>query len=339
MRFVPEPDDRRWILEHLAELIHLRGAHSFLRAPLRTPDSTHFPDRWRGDAASVRRQLRRVLDYAGLADVGFHLGVHASGLPPLEESLVHCAHASDAIAWFSGLDDDLTARFGVDERQLSDPATIVGVLCHEAAHCYRARFELTYFDELQDELLTDLTTVYLGFGVLTAKTSQTRETVAGGGVRKAMRGYLSPVAMCFALAAQVVARRGSGSDVKAIGALLGGVQEACFVASCRELERDASGLVARLGAAGVEPTRVRRGVNEGLPVFRVKRGWLRRPICSGPDCGAPLSTDATICERCGGMVQGDVESLDAAAAAEDRLAEDAGRDVLALLSKKNVDPA
>ncbi len=196
-----------------------------------------------------------------------------------------------------------------------------------------ARFDLTYFDELEDELLTDLTTVYLGFGIMTANLTHAYKRRASGTVQT-MGGYLSPVAMSFALAAQVVARGTPADDARAIAELLGSAQEACFVEAYRQLAAEPAELGA-LDVGAVKAARWRVGVNEGQPVFRIRRRWPWRPICSGADCGVALAKDAAICPSCGGVVRGDVASMAEAGDAEDRLLGEASRDILARLGKRD----
>jgi hypothetical protein len=194
MRFVPEESDQRWIVEHLAELVRHRGRRSFLDAPIIQPAPAFFPDRWDGQLTSVERLLRRILGYAGLRALTIDVEIFDEGDEPAVFNLQGAHDVREAAAWFAGLDDDGVARFGVARYHLRDAEGLASILCHEAAHAYRARHGLTYFDADEDELLTDLTTVYLGFGIMTANlTHRVRRT--GDGIAKKMGGYLSPVAM------------------------------------------------------------------------------------------------------------------------------------------------
>jgi hypothetical protein len=314
---------------HLAELLRERGSKRFLHGALLEPTSTFFPDAWRGDAESVERLLGRVLRHAGLGELSFELEIYESGEPD-ESSGLHLEgvhHVGEAAAWFAGLDDDSTAHFGVARDNLRDPEGLAGILCHEAAHAFRARHGLTYFDHAEDELLTDLTTVFLGFGVLTANLTHRYRTRAEGNTRS-MGGYLSPVAMSFALAAQVVARGVESADAKKLATHLEAAQEGCFLESFRFLAASRDQL---LGELGLERARVRTRPNEGQPVYRIKPGWLRSSRCSGLDCGARLGSTEKVCSSCGGEIRGDVRTQAEAAAAESALADAAGGALLAKL--------
>jgi hypothetical protein len=85
-----------------------------------------------------------------------------------------------------------------------------------------------------------------------------------------------------------------------------------------------------LGVAGAQPALM----NQGLPVFRINRGWLRRPRCSGHDCGAVLPKTNRTCPSCGGTVRGDVASAKEAEEAEGRIAAGASEELLGKLLSK-----
>ena len=163
-----------------------------------------------------------------------------------------------AVAWFAGM-RGTTALFGVHRNQLREHDAIVGTLCHEVAHAYRRLTGLAEaYDRLEEEN-TDLTTVYLGFGILTTnnayrfrKWRRTGGPYAGIAWSTESAGYLSPQAMAFALAAQVTARGLSASESKRLGRHLETNQQAFFHAARKHLARDVVGLRLRLGLPPVE---------------------------------------------------------------------------------------
>ncbi len=119
-------------------------------------------------------------------------------------------------------------------------------MCHEVAHAFRDRHGIALPDPEEDEPLTDLTSVYLGFGILFANITA-RYEASGNHEYTAWKhssfGYLSPQAVCFLLAAQAVAR-----NVRAgtIASDLGTNQAAFFRASYKALGSGAD-LRRRLG--------------------------------------------------------------------------------------------
>ena len=86
-------------------------------------------------------------------------------------------------------------------------------MAHEVAHAYRTVHGLRVSDPKVEEMLTDLTTVYLGFGVFTVNNTYryrtfTQENGAQlySGSSTSSAGYLSAQAMSFLFAAQILYR-------------------------------------------------------------------------------------------------------------------------------------
>ena len=151
---------------------------------------------------------------------------------------------STAAAWFGGIDGD-SCWFGLNVDQLDDPEQLVGTLCHEVAHAYRAYHGLTVSSQDIEEALTDLTTVYLGFGVLTTNNTYryrtsghfqgafvTFQTSASTG------GYLDAGEMAFLLAIQAVVREPKAKTLKAWRRELETTQQELFDQALETLRRD-----------------------------------------------------------------------------------------------------
>jgi hypothetical protein len=244
---LPDVAVREQLLDDLARLILAEGSETFLDAPLIEPSDRWFPDRWTPDAAGVEHLLRRLLDYARLTHLTLVLEVDQFSNPAGKVLLDGRAGGHEGTAaWFAGI-RGATCLFGVDTNQLSDPIALVGTLSHEVAHAYRHASQLRVADAAIEEPLTDLTTVYLGFGILTANASQRflsgRSGAGGSWWSRSVGGYLGMQAMCFLLAAQSVAR---GTPPKTLARLLSPNQRACFLAACKDLgAREA--LLERLG--------------------------------------------------------------------------------------------
>ncbi len=170
--------------------------------------------------------------------------------------------------------DDGICRFGVMTDRIADPRSLAAILCHEVAHAYRERHGLQYETHEEEESLTDLTTVYLGFGILSANLANWRTS-------KGHPEYMTQQALCFALAAQAVSR---GADRKRISKFLDTNQRAFFAASCEELDRRE--VWALLGIGKTSPAAARaetkRSFNRGLPVYRIKGGLLRPRLPHAP---------------------------------------------------------
>ncbi len=219
------PEEQDALLGALAALVAARGAEPLLRAPVE-PSPRFFPDAWRPDLAGAHAVLRRVMSYAGLADLGCEL-LAGDGSRTVPDALPRHSriHTEGAAAWFWGIAEG-TAWFGVDRKGLKDPEHLVAALCHEAAHAYRRRYGLEG-DAAQEELRTDVTTVFLGFGILTTNATSRMRTsgeLQGAVVRHRWShtslGYLPPEAMAFLLAAQAVLRRAGWAERRRLAGLL-----------------------------------------------------------------------------------------------------------------------
>jgi len=217
MAHLPSEAEQERLLRDLAELIASRGSAEFLTAPIVEPSRRFLPDEWTGDLAGTQTLLRRLMLYAGL-DLDAHLHVY-DGEEPREDS-------KHAIAWFAGIEGN-RCLFGLDVRQLDDPQILIAALCHEVAHAYRHRHGLVKADRDREEQLTDLTTVFLGFGIFNTNAADRFRQSAWviGNMQHTERslrqaGYLPAEHMCFLLAAQIVARDLPPRRIKALTRLL-----------------------------------------------------------------------------------------------------------------------
>jgi hypothetical protein len=251
MAYLPSEEAQERLLRDLGELIAARGSAAFLTAPIVEPDRRFLPDAWNGDLASTQVLLRRLMLYAGL-DLAADLHV---GEPPVIDG-------KHVLAWFEGIEKD-RCKFGLDIEQLGDAQILIGALCHEIGHAFRARHGLEKADRNREEDLTDLTTIYLGFGIFTVNASDRFEQTYSlrGAVeqtrwRLTQAGYLSPQDMSFLLAAQLVARGLSPSRCKAVGRRLETNQAEYVPRAVRHLAARRPELLATLGlppdAAGVD---------------------------------------------------------------------------------------
>ena len=88
--------------------------------------------------------------------------------------------------------------FGVDVEQLGDGLGVTATMAHEVAHAFRSRFGLALTDPEridEEERLTDLTTIYLGAGVLTTNGIARSKPPPGCG-SVATNGPFARLAIC-----------------------------------------------------------------------------------------------------------------------------------------------
>lgn len=210
MAKIPDEHNQSWLLEELGHLVSLHGSARISQGELFLPTAEHFPDPWQGDLDSLASLCKRLFRYTDLPPFEVHLESFAQeqkqrvGL----EGVGDWSYRHDgATAWFAGIYGNVV-HFGCSEHQLENAGEgIVGVMAHEVAHVWRRFHGLEVADRDDEEDLTDLTTVYLGFGVFTVNNTYRyrSESVGTFGQRmsRSSAGYLSPQEMSWLFAAQL----------------------------------------------------------------------------------------------------------------------------------------
>lgn len=249
---LPAPDRRAWLLDALRELLRRTEWEHFVCSPIVLPRPEYFPDRWTESAAGAHRLLRRLFCFADLEELAPHVELFDDGRPPRQYGETHSVHHKGTAGLFLGIAGGV-AYFGAAAELLADPGGITATLAHEVAHAYRAHHGLCV-DELDvEEQLTDLTTIFLGFGILSANAALRHRSGFGDegifshqwSVQRL--GYLSPQELCFVLAAQAHVRGPARAPVRSIADHLEPNQASFFRAALRWFARERPGLAAELG--------------------------------------------------------------------------------------------
>jgi hypothetical protein len=227
---MPTNQIQNLIVDGLRALLATKNGALYLRLPLIEPDTTSFPDAWTPDEDGVFRLLRRIMAHAGLGDVP--LSVERFFLAPDEDDEDGDRHV---IGLFKGVTDG-RCDFGINCAQLDDPEHLIGVLAHEVAHAFRALNDLVVEDHDEEEELTDLTTIFLGFGIFTTNNAH-RETIHSNWHSIRRSGYLSADAMALALATWTGARDVEG-DLGILERWLEPAQRAAVRAASSKLTRE-----------------------------------------------------------------------------------------------------
>jgi hypothetical protein len=207
-----------------------------------------------------------------------------------------------AAAWFAGIEDDV-CFFGTEVSQLGDPLGVVAAMAHESAHAFRRYHGLEVLDRAEEELLTDLTTVYLGFGILTTNASSRHRSSGDFSVTTWSHqslGYLPAQALGFLLGAWSSARNLDAAKVREIASALETNQAADFRAAIKWVRKHRPDLPAEIDLppqdkwpkladfeqltapihdafeeveerVKTKPAGLPAGANVGRPVFRVRR--------------------------------------------------------------------
>ncbi len=244
---LPSPEERQWLTDALRDLLARQGGGLLDAAPLVEPTNEWFPEKWASTVVHGHRLAQRLMHYAGLGELRVFLSAYEPSSKVGEETPWDAGTAG----WFAGI-RERRAYFGLHVREFNDPEAAAGVLAHEVAHAWRRHHGLVVDDRDDEEPLTDLTTVVLGFGILsTNNTDRYRSSGNWSETRWSMSsaGYLSPQAMSWLLAVWCAAR-GEAGERRAIERHLEPNQRSYFRAGLEELDRSASSARELLGAAG-----------------------------------------------------------------------------------------
>lgn len=208
MNPLPSLEERQWLVHAVRKLVSRRDLLE--AAPLVEPTNAWFPEPWAMTAAHGHRLAQRLMYYAGLGDLRISLDAYQPVWGDDEEP----PWDADTAGWFAGIENG-RAHFGLRVSEFRDPELAGGVLAHEVAHAWRAHHRLVVEDRDEEELLTDVTTIILGFGILA--TNNTDRYRSSGDSRStswsfSSVGYLPPQAMAYTLALWSAARDKPGEQ-------------------------------------------------------------------------------------------------------------------------------
>ncbi len=307
---LPTEDEQNWLVQQLHTLVQARGYEHLVLAPLLQPTETYFPDPWGGGELSLRRLLQRLFVYADLEDVEIELVVH----PDEDVGGVVAPAGIGAPIWLVRKQGQ-TLHYAARASSLRDPKSVVPAAARAAAEGWRTWHRLTQKDAVLEQRLVDVTTVFLGFGVLTTDASLRHGATRTDTFRlqrtKSQLGVLSPKSMAYLLGIQLVVRRAESKVRRDVIKGLQANQAGFLKESLRVFDHDPQTLATKVGvpaatrwgrppaladltapfASGVfakgEATRPSDeppaaedkgvvGMNEGRPVFRVQRSKALR---------------------------------------------------------------
>lgn len=169
---VDEPS-RKWLNAQLHWLSREFEDESPITNDLILPTPECFPDPYDGSPESVRRLFERVCPSMRVEPDQVRLEVMNAGAGP---ELINSA--GDLMPTAAGLyeegegDPMLAAKFVVhlDRSQFERPMDLVGTIAHELAHVRLLGESRIDPDRYDNELLTDLTATWCGFGIFLANS-------------------------------------------------------------------------------------------------------------------------------------------------------------------------
>jgi hypothetical protein len=146
---------------------------AFAGGPIVLPTPDFFPDRYDGSQDAARALAERVCDYMDVSPSLIDLRFHST---PRKLWLVN--EAGKYLPHAAGTYEEGDERFVIrlDSDGLHDAMALVGTVAHELAHVRLLGEGRLSRDAFDNELLTDLTVVFLGLGIFLANTPRVWES-------------------------------------------------------------------------------------------------------------------------------------------------------------------
>lgn len=158
---------KAWIEKRLRWLSEQFEDSAFSGLPVVLPTSHFFPDHYDGSEAAVRRMLNRVCHYMEVDPDQVLLKI-VSRLGKVELVNNSGQQMPGAVGTYRQVGENV--KITLDVTELDRPMDLVGTMAHELAH-HRLLGERRIKPSVYDnELLTDLTVVFMGLGIFLANS-------------------------------------------------------------------------------------------------------------------------------------------------------------------------
>lgn len=196
-----DPEAKAWVEARLQWLSRQFGLHILLERPIVLPTDEFFPDPYDGSLKTVRTMFRRVCGYMGVDpdDVDFKL---FNDQTPASFKALDPQSGFAAGTWQGAEESWQKDIVRIERSALDRPADLIGIMAHELAHQRLLGERRADADAFDNELLTDLTAAYHGFGVFLANNPRksTGELDYWPGTRLRRPEYLSEPMLGYAQA-------------------------------------------------------------------------------------------------------------------------------------------
>ncbi|MFC5861987.1 hypothetical protein ACFPT7_06760 [Acidicapsa dinghuensis] len=202
-------EDRLWVDEGFARLEGMVGRQRMLDAKVRLPVDADFPDRFDGSEAAAERMFERICGYMEVDGEKIDFELMRDDQRSLRELLPEWSARPESntggLYMPSAPDAETSERcvVAVNAGRLKDPVGLVAVIAHELCHVILLEGGLIDPDVVDHEPMTDLLTVFLGFGVFTANAAARFSQYQDGqkqGWSMQKLGYLPEQVFGYALA-------------------------------------------------------------------------------------------------------------------------------------------
>lgn len=193
-------DQKEWLEDSMLWLSKELRTDSFCSRPTITPTDEHFPFTYSATRDGANQMLRLVAKYMGIPGKSVNLRLYTEGDPELDATLPEISRSrAGSAGHFNLKKQDGKYQIAIERSGLRDPFGLVATLSHELGHVILLGGKLVKPTAEDHEFLTDLLTVYYGFGIFTANNAfEFRQSSSGWSA--ARTGYLTQSMFGYALA-------------------------------------------------------------------------------------------------------------------------------------------
>jgi hypothetical protein len=167
-------EDRQWVDNGFSRLSRILGRNRMLQAKLVLPDAEHFPDHYDKSESAAEKMFLRICDYMQVDPSQIELEVFPDEIRELRTLLPYWRGSKEGgCAGLYVHPDDESSKMVVAIRhsQLDDPLALVATIAHELGHVILLGGGRMDHSTKDMEPMTDLLTVFLGFGIFNANCS------------------------------------------------------------------------------------------------------------------------------------------------------------------------
>ena len=163
-------EDRLWVENGFDRLSRMLGRQRMLQAEMVLPDAAHFPDPYDKTDSAAEKMFCRICHYMQVDRNLIDLEIFPDATAELSKMLPYWrgSHGGCAGLYVHAEDDNKKMVVALRESQMEDPLALVATLAHELGHVILLGRELIDRDAKDMEPMTDLLTVFLGFGIFNA---------------------------------------------------------------------------------------------------------------------------------------------------------------------------
>lgn len=191
---------RAWVDSRWLWLESQFGAERVNDVRVILPRPEFFPDAYNGTDEDARIILDRVCQYMDLDPACVEMSIY-DDQDPLTDHPMFGGKSQGTAGLYHAEGDKF--RIWIEATNLNDPLGMVATMAHELAHVHLLGHGRLTGEEEDHEPLTDLLTVFLGLGVITANAvvrEQSWQDGPSSGWKIGRRGYLTMPIYGYALA-------------------------------------------------------------------------------------------------------------------------------------------